>query len=210
MNPERGYVAMTNNKFASDNFDLRGSLHEPSNARALRIDTLLSEQIKSGKKFTLQDMMDYQQDDVDAFLTKIKGKWVSIIKKYKMEWKDNQFSSRIINLIDKWNCSFSKDMIEPAIYSIWEHEFQNLLLKGRGLTETERVTVTNHAYFNSYYFKMIDRLGSSEEITDDDLLVCENNQTKSMNFNPCISNMIIAFNSLEKSLLKWFGTLRQE
>ena len=42
MNPERGYIAMTNNKFASDHFDLRGSLHEPSNSRALRIDTLLS------------------------------------------------------------------------------------------------------------------------------------------------------------------------
>lgn len=27
MNPERGYITMTNNKFASDNFDLRGSLH---------------------------------------------------------------------------------------------------------------------------------------------------------------------------------------
>lgn len=37
MNPERGYITMTNNKFASDSFDLRGSIHEPSNARALRI-----------------------------------------------------------------------------------------------------------------------------------------------------------------------------
>jgi acyl-homoserine lactone acylase PvdQ len=37
MNPKRGYITMTNNKFASDNFDLRGSIHEPSNARALRI-----------------------------------------------------------------------------------------------------------------------------------------------------------------------------
>jgi acyl-homoserine lactone acylase PvdQ len=41
MNPKRGYISMTNNKFASDKFDLRGSMHEPSNARALRIETLL-------------------------------------------------------------------------------------------------------------------------------------------------------------------------
>lgn len=27
LNPKRGYIAMTNNKFASDHFDLRGSLH---------------------------------------------------------------------------------------------------------------------------------------------------------------------------------------
>lgn len=80
---------MTNTKFASDNFDLRGSLHEPTNSRALRIDTLLSNQIKEGRKFTLEDMMKYQQDDVDAFLTKVKGKWVSIINKYKLEWNNN-------------------------------------------------------------------------------------------------------------------------
>jgi hypothetical protein len=36
-NPTRGYVAMTNNKFASDNFDLRGSLHQISNGRASRL-----------------------------------------------------------------------------------------------------------------------------------------------------------------------------
>ena len=107
-------------------------------------------------------MIDYQQDDIDAFLTKVKGKWVSIMKKHKLEWKNNEFSSGILDLIEKWNCSFHKDLIEPGIYSLWEHEFQSLLLQDKGLTESERVTVTNHAYFNSYYFKMIDRLGSNE------------------------------------------------
>lgn len=106
--------------------------------------------------------MDYQQDDVDAFLTKIKDKWVSIIKKYKLEWTNVDFSNKVLGLIEKWNCSFNRELIEPAIYSVWEHEFQMLLLQDKGLTYNERVTVTNHAYFNSYYFKMIDRLGFNE------------------------------------------------
>jgi hypothetical protein len=33
--------------------------------------------------------MKYQQDDVDAFLTKIKGKWLSILIKHKLEWNDS-------------------------------------------------------------------------------------------------------------------------
>lgn len=154
--------------------------------------------------------MKFQQDDIDAFLSKVKGKWVSILSKHKLEWINSEFGNKIIKYISQWNCSFNRNLIEPAIYSIWEHEFQSLLLHNKGLTDSERVTITNHAYFNSYYFKLIDRLGDNEQVTEDDMLVCENNFTKTMNLNPCVSNMIIAFNKLEKSLFDWFGTLKAD
>jgi acyl-homoserine lactone acylase PvdQ len=63
--------------------------------------------------------MKFQQDDVDAFLNKVKSKWVSILTKHKLEWKNSEFSNTIMKLISSWNCSFNRDLIEPAIYSIW-------------------------------------------------------------------------------------------
>ena len=106
-------------------------------------------------------MMDFHDDSVDAFVELVKGKWVSILKKHRLEWKDKEFSEKIVNLVEKWNCSFNRDLIEPGVYSIWEHEFQSLLLQNSGLTESERISITNHAYFSSYFFKMIDRLGDN-------------------------------------------------
>lgn len=36
-NPKKGYIAMCNNRFASDHFDLRSSLHEIVTGRAYRL-----------------------------------------------------------------------------------------------------------------------------------------------------------------------------
>ena len=44
-NPKKGYVAMTNNKFAEDGFDQRASLHEITNGRSARINKLITDQI---------------------------------------------------------------------------------------------------------------------------------------------------------------------
>lgn len=41
INPVKGYVAMANNKFAEDSFDLRGSIHEQSTGRAYRLKKII-------------------------------------------------------------------------------------------------------------------------------------------------------------------------
>lgn len=54
---------------------------------------------------------------------------------------------------------------------------------------------------------MLRRLGSDTTTTDDDYLLCGNSINKKSKKNPCIVNMITAFNSLEKTLYEWFGSL---
>lgn len=54
MDPKRGYVSMCNNRFASDNFEFRSSLHEITTGRAYRIDKVLSEGISKGEKFDFE------------------------------------------------------------------------------------------------------------------------------------------------------------
>lgn len=38
IDPSRGYIAMCNNRFASDNFEFRSSLHEIVTGRVYRLD----------------------------------------------------------------------------------------------------------------------------------------------------------------------------
>lgn len=54
----------------------------------------------------------------------------------KEDWIDRQFIEKILVLLDKWDSTFDKNSIQASIYSIWEHEFQLLLLLDRGLTES--------------------------------------------------------------------------
>lgn len=67
-NPKRGYVSMANNKFAEDSFSSRTSIHEISTGRSYRLDKILSSKIKSGHKFTHEDMKIMQLDTKDEFL----------------------------------------------------------------------------------------------------------------------------------------------
>lgn len=60
---------MANNKFAEDSFDSRTSIHEISTGRSYRIDKILSDKIKSGYKFTHEDMKIMQLDTKDEFLS---------------------------------------------------------------------------------------------------------------------------------------------
>jgi hypothetical protein len=50
-NSKKGYVAMCNNRFASDNFEFRSSLHEIVTGRIFRLDKIIREHIAEGKKF---------------------------------------------------------------------------------------------------------------------------------------------------------------
>lgn len=65
MDPKRGYVSMCNNRFASDHFDLRSSLHEITTGRAYRIDKVLREGIAAGKKFNFEHFKELQLDVKD-------------------------------------------------------------------------------------------------------------------------------------------------
>lgn len=45
-NPEKGYLALANNKFAEDSFDTRSSIHELTTGRAYRLEKFITGKIK--------------------------------------------------------------------------------------------------------------------------------------------------------------------
>lgn len=132
---------------------------------------------------------------------------LKILTDNREDWIDREFAQKVINWLEDWNCEFDRDRFEPSIYTIWEHEFQKLLLQNAGLAEQERIAITNHAFFELYYFKLVEKLARNNETTVDDKLLCLNEYNKGSPKNPCIVNMLLAFNQLEASLKEWFGTL---
>jgi hypothetical protein len=55
IDPKRGYVSMCNNRFASDHYQFRSSLHEITTGRSYRLDKVIRERIAEGGKFDLED-----------------------------------------------------------------------------------------------------------------------------------------------------------
>lgn len=51
MDSKKGYVAMCNNRFASDNFEFRSSLHEIVTGRIFRLEKIIKDNIEKGTKF---------------------------------------------------------------------------------------------------------------------------------------------------------------
>lgn len=65
LNPKKGFVSMCNNRFASDNFEFRSSLHEIVTGRSYRLETLIKDKIKKGEKFNFKDTQNMQLDQKD-------------------------------------------------------------------------------------------------------------------------------------------------
>ena len=53
---KKGYVSLANNRFASDNFKHRSSLHEIVTARSYRISNMIEERIAKKHKFNFDSM----------------------------------------------------------------------------------------------------------------------------------------------------------
>ena len=68
VNPKKGYFSMCNNKFTSNNFKHRSSIHQIVTGRAFTLDKMISDKISKKEKFNFKTMMDMQLDLHDGFL----------------------------------------------------------------------------------------------------------------------------------------------
>lgn len=66
INPARGYIANANSMATSQNVKYGVGAIMPSPPRVVRIQELVENQIKSGKKFTTEDIIQMQLDTVDV------------------------------------------------------------------------------------------------------------------------------------------------
>lgn len=68
LDPKKGYFALGNNKFASNNYKHRSSIHQVVTGRSFTIDKFIRSKIEKKEKFSFQDMMDMQLNLHDGFL----------------------------------------------------------------------------------------------------------------------------------------------
>lgn len=92
-------------------------------------------------------MMKGQQDSKDSYVQLVMKDLLKLFTDNREDWIDREFAQKLIGWLDKWNCEFDRNKFEPSIYTIWEHEFQKLLLLNANLAEHEHVAITNHAFF---------------------------------------------------------------
>lgn len=101
MDPERGYIVTANNKpspiFQNGIFDI-----SILTARADRLEQMVKEQIKSGKKFTKDDMKRMQMDTTDVYCLEV----VKEMKK-KVSVDKARFGKVFEDFID-FDCNFSE------------------------------------------------------------------------------------------------------
>jgi hypothetical protein len=62
---EEGYVSMANNRFVSDNYKYRSSLHEITTGRAYYLDKIIRERIGRKQKFSFEDIKSMQLSQKD-------------------------------------------------------------------------------------------------------------------------------------------------
>ncbi len=65
--------------------------------------------------------MRMQMDTIDVFVKKTLKDITKIFRDNREDWIDVQFGDKILDLLTNWNASFHRNMIQPSIYSIWEH-----------------------------------------------------------------------------------------
>lgn len=78
---------MANNKFASDNFEFRSSIHEIITGRSFRLDNLVRDKIAKGDKFNINTMIEMQLDYKDDFIAEVLPNLLKKLKQYENIWQ---------------------------------------------------------------------------------------------------------------------------
>ncbi|UAA39453.1 penicillin acylase family protein [Paraneptunicella aestuarii] len=132
LNPEKGYVANSNNKNHPDDYPYMVSHLWAAPYRVDSIRQTLESHIKKGEKLTVQDFVNLQ-GSTDSLQV---GELLGFIQNMTPR---NSKQEGAINKLKEWSGSLSTDSTEAVIYLVWVKHFRGLLiaddLKGNALQE---------------------------------------------------------------------------
>lgn len=109
---------MGNNRFASDNYKYRSSLHEITTGRSYIIDKFIKDKINNKGKFDFEDMKKFQLNQKDQFLSEVLPKFLGRLTHFKYIWGNPQ-TEALFNKLVGWDATLGRDSIEAAIYQVW-------------------------------------------------------------------------------------------
>ena len=124
LNPKKGFLSNANNRQAPEHaINDYGATHM-STGRSVRIDELIREGIKDGKKFTPEDMIAYQQDSVDVFARNMLPNVVQLCETTQRDLtKDQQEDLHVaLSYYRNWDGDMTEDSVAASIHM---HYFLN-------------------------------------------------------------------------------------
>ncbi len=115
LNPDKGYIRTANNYTVPDGYAYPEALHFTwgDEMRAVRIDEFL----RSGRMFTLVDMMRLQQDQLSIPARNL----VPFLRDLPI---DDAAAAKARDLLLGWDYILDKDSVPAAIYAAWERRLQ--------------------------------------------------------------------------------------
>lgn len=126
VDPKKGYIVVANNNFATQNYKNHINLNQFATSRSLRITQMIESFISQGKKISVRDVEEMQNDVYDAY----SGEYLkNLIRLYEKHKETFYSASDILNLnnyirvLQSWDHEMSRDSIGASIFQLWEHEY---------------------------------------------------------------------------------------
>lgn len=111
-----------------------------------------------------------QLSQKDQFLAEVLPKFTGRLTQLRQIWSNPQ-TEQLFQRLATWDASMSKDSVEAAIYHVWEHLFHYSLFNLTTLSEFERKSIVNHAFFENYFFLLLDKFANGK-LTQEERIVC--------------------------------------
>lgn len=202
---KRGYIAMCNNRFVSDHFAHRSSLHEIVTGRSYRLDKIISQRISKGEKFDLQDNIRMQLDLKDEFVAEVLPRLLSRLTHLREIWSSPE-TEPIFQRLLKWDHVMGRDSIQPSYYHVWEYNFQHSLFQLVKLTQEEIHAIINHGFFENYQFTLLEKVAKGTLTAQEDNVCRSIHTAKYPKYHSCEVSVALAIKNLPSQLKNVFGT----
>lgn len=135
LNPEKGYFVTANDRIAPETSMYDIGADQPQTGRAIRLREIIEKGIKEGHKFTAQDMIDMQMDEMDVFARELTPHIISITE-HTIAEPSHQFSEddrneikTVLNILESFDGLMDKESIGATVYSYWQYFFYTSLFR---------------------------------------------------------------------------------
>ena len=172
-NPKKGYIVSANNNPTTKNY-LYKLVGNHNNARAHRINELLTSYIKNNKKISVDDAITIVKDVKDSTAEYIIPKYLDIIKR-KLNIKEVR-EDPLYQMLNKWNYEFTPESKEATLWSVLERNLCTFILT-KNLTNLSKFNlVLNYYPYYKFIHGLIEKIWKGEKIQMKQCAVFNNNE----------------------------------
>ena len=163
INPEKGYLINCNNIYAEDGYKWYNSIGiEYKNGRCERADEVITEKIKSGHKFTLDDMNKMQLDTVDVPTRQMLPKMLKLTR-------INEKTYPLLSMMEKWDADYRQDSRTPHVFALWHSKVLSRILADELNDDELNSQLTNSFVYRQFLHKILTDEKSDDHLYCDDI-----------------------------------------